>query len=307
MNSIKVKAPATVANLSCGFDVLGVCINKPYDEIEVIKIKEPIVKIDVLTSQFDKIPSQPELNTGGVPALKIINDYKLDFGFYIKIKKGIPLSGGLGSSAATASGVVFAINKLLENRFSRKQILEYTLEGEKVSVSNPHADNIAPCLFGGLQLIRSTELLDIIQIPIHNYFFAIIHPDIKINTQDARKLLPKKIDLSSAINQWGNLGSLIYGLSSNDSKIIKKSMKDVIIEPLRSQLINGFYEIQENAMNMGALGCSISGSGPSIFAMSDSEEIATNIVKFSQEFYTSKSLNVDVYISKVNSSGVEVI
>ena len=157
MDRIKIKAPATVANLSWGFDVLGLCLDNPFDEIEVIKKSKKEVVIDIIDSSYSNIPSNPKENTGGVPALCIIDDLNLDFGFNIKIKKGIPLCGGLGSSASTASGVVFAINKLLNDKLSIKQMLKYSLKGESVSVSNPHADNIAPCLLGGLTLIRDTK------------------------------------------------------------------------------------------------------------------------------------------------------
>ena len=290
MDNIKIQAPATVANLSCGFDVLGLCITNPYDEIEIIKTSKINISLEVLDSKYSNVPDNPNQNTGGVPAQLIQKDFKLDFGFKIKIKKGIPLCGGLGSSAATSAGVVYGINQLLDEKLTQKQMLQYALEGEKVSVSNPHADNIAPCLLGGLTLIRDTKSLDVLSIPIANYHIALIHPHISINTEDARNILPKDIQLKSAINQWGNLGALIFGFVSNNNKLIKRSMNDVIIEPVRSSLIDGFDEIKSNALKLGAIGSGISGSGPTIFALCESKKIALNIIDFSEHHY--KSLNL---------------
>ena len=216
MDSIQLKSCATVANLSCGFDVLGLSINEPYDEITISKSNDKSVKLEILESIYDDIPSEVEKNTGGVPAKLILNDFKLDFGFHIKIKKGIPLCGGLGSSAATAAGVVFGINQLLNQKLDVKQMLSYALEGEKVSVVNAHADNIAPCLLGGLTLIKDTNSLEVIKIPISNFYIVAVHPNIKINTQYARDILPNQISLKSAIKQWGSLSSLVYAFSNNN-------------------------------------------------------------------------------------------
>ena len=303
MDRIKIKAPATVANLSCGFDVLGLCLDNPFDEIEVIKKTTKEVVIDIIDSSYSNIPSNPKENTGGVPALCIIDDLNLDFGFNIKIKKGIPLCGGLGSSASTASGVVFAINKLLNDKLSIKQMLKYSLKGESVSVVNPHADNIAPCLLGGLTLIRDTKSLDIVKVPISDYYISLIHPHLHISTQEARNMLPKNIKLSSAITQWGNIASLVLGFTLNDNKLISRSMNDVIIEPVRSNLIEGFDHIKNNALALGALGCSISGSGPTIFALCENEDVAQNILDFSKSFYQSLDMGCDTFLSQVNNVG----
>ena len=307
MDSIKIQAPATVANLSCGFDVLGVCLNEPYDEIEIIKIDKPKVQIDILDSKFSNIPNIPSQNTGGVPAELLIEDLKLNFGFNIKIKKGIPLCGGLGSSAATSAGVVFAINKLLNSNLSDIDLLNYALEGEKVSVSNPHADNIAPGLFGGMIIIRDTNSLDISKVPINNFYFAIIHPDIKISTEVARNILPSSIKLDLAIQQWGNLGSLINAFHLQDLNLIKKSMQDVVIEPYRSSLIKFFDEIKKISINSGALGFGISGSGPSMFALCENENIAKEIVNNSKKVYLENNIDCDTYVSTVNNIGPKVI
>ena len=307
MDKIKIKAPATVANLSCGYDILGLCIDELYDEIEISKISEKKVIIDVLDSQYSNIPINPHENTGGVPAILIQKKLKLDYGFRIKIKKGIPLCGGLGSSAATAAGVVFGINQLLGNVLSLNEMIEYALEGEKLSSDTPHADNIAPCIMGGLVLIKSTYPLDLIKLPVGPFFLAIIHPDIIINTKTARKILPEMIELKSAVKQWGNISALTYGFTINDLDIIKSSMKDFIIEPVRSKLITGFSDIQNAALKNGAIGSSISGSGPSIFALCENKEIAESVFAGMKEVAGKSKIAFEGYISSINHSGSEIV
>ena len=174
MDRIKIKAPATIANLSCGFDVLGVCIKEPFDEITINKIPEKKVLINILDSKFSNIPSNPKENTGGIPAELIINDFNLDYGFEININKGIPLCGGLGSSSATAAGVVYGINQLLAGKLSKNNMIKYALEGEKISSDTPHADNIGPCILGGLVIIRDISKLDLIKVQTKNFYFAIL-------------------------------------------------------------------------------------------------------------------------------------
>lgn len=307
MDSITLRAPATIANLSCGFDVLGLCIKNPFDEIKITKNNDCKVVINIQDSPFSDIPDNPNQNTGGIPAQLIINHFNLDFGFNIDIKKGIPLCGGLGSSAATAAGVVYGINEILDKKLSFSDMIKYALEGEKLSSDSPHADNIGPCIAGGLVLIRDTKSLDLINIPIDNYYFAIIHPDILIDTKSARKILPKKIDLGSAIKQWGNVASLTYGFSSKNIDLIKKSMKDYIIEPIRSKLIPAYDDIKGKALDNGAIGCSISGSGPSIFALCEDRNKAENILVSMEKVLSDNSIKYHSYITSVNNQGIEIL
>ena len=307
MDSISLKAPATIANLSCGFDILGLCIQNPYDEITITKNITSNVVINIQSSPFSNIPSNPKENTGGIPAELIMNDYSLDFGFNINIKKGIPLCGGLGSSAATAAGVVYGINELLNRRLSLNEMIKYALEGEKLSSDSPHADNIGPCLMGGLVLIRDTETLDLINISVDNFHIAIIHPDISIDTKSARRMLPESIKLNSAIKQWGNIAGLTYGFSSSNNNLIRKSMKDYIVEPVRSKLIPEFDNIKNEALSNGALGCSISGSGPSIFALCENKDKAKNVIESMEKILSKESIEYHSYITRVNNQGIEVL
>jgi len=307
MDTVKIKAPATVANLSCGYDILGLCLQEPYDEIEISKISKKEIVLDVLDSKYSNIPSNPKENTGGIPAILIQEKLNLDYGFNIKIKKGIPLCGGLGSSAATAAGVVYGINQLIDKQLSLKEMVEYSLEGEKISSDTPHADNIAPCLVGGLVLVKETYPLDLIQIPIGAFYLAIIHPEIEVNTKMAREMLPETIKLDDAVKQWGNISALTYGFTVNDIEIIKSSMKDFIVEPVRSKLIKGFSEIQCSAIKSGAIGSSISGSGPSIFALCENKEQAQLTIDAMCDTAKQNGLEYQSYISSINHSGVEII
>ena len=307
MNKIKIKSPATVANLSCGYDILGLCLNEPYDYIEIEKLNSGKIEIDILDSPFSKIPSDPKQNTGGVPALLIKKDMNLDFGFNIKIKKGIPLCGGLGSSAATAAGVVYGINKILDDALSFDKMIEYALEGEKLSSDTPHADNIAPCILGGLVLVKETYPIDVVKLPIGPFYLALLHPNIIINTKHAREILPQKIMLKDAVKQWGNISALTYAFSTNDIKLISSSMKDFIIEPIRSKLIDGFDSIKNAAIDAGAIGSSISGSGPTIFALCDSKESAINVLSSMEGIAIKNNIEFNSYISSINHSGPQIV
>ena len=307
MRRIKIKAPATVANLSCGYDILGLCLDKPFDEIEISKISEKNIILESIKTDFSNIPINPKQNTGGLPAILIQEDLNLNHGFKISIKKGVPLFGGMGSSAATAVGVVYGINKLLGNPLDNNDIIKYALEGEKISSDTPHADNIGPCLLGGLVLIKGTNPLDLIQLPIGPLYVSIIHPDIQISTKIARELLPKSITMKKAIKQWSNIAALTYGFTVNDHNIIKRSMHDNIIEPVRSKLIPGFNKIQYAANKEGALGCSISGSGPSIFALSQNKNEAEKVLLAMKKEASKFSYLFHSYLTPINHSGVTTI
>jgi homoserine kinase len=307
MDSIKLHAPATIANISCGFDILGICLDTPYDEIEIKKISNKEVIINSIKSTFSDIPVIPNQNTGGIPALMIIKDYSLDFGFEINIKKGIPLCGGLGSSAATAAGVAYGINKLLNNKLSEEEIVKYALEGEKISSKTPHADNIGPCINGGFVIIKNTNPLELINVSIGDYYFSVIHPKIKVSTKMARELLPENIKLKDAVKQWGNIASLVYGFTSDNVNLIKSSMEDYIIEPVRSKLIPHYDKVKESALKNGAIGCSISGSGPSIFSMSESYEDSKRILSEMEKVFNVHSISYHSYLSKINKRGITIL
>jgi len=307
-SEIKVFAPASVSNIASGFDIMGFAIDEPGDEI-IIKIKdEPGVVISDITGDDGKLPRSPAKNTAGAPALAILECHNISCGVEIIINKKMPLGSGLGSSAASAVASAFAMNELFELNLSKIDMLCYAIEGEKIASGSVHADNVAPCLYGGFILIRGYDPVDIVEIEVpENLYCTIIHPHIEISTRESRRLLPKEITLRDAITQWGNAAGLIAGLLKKDYGLIGRSLKDVVAEPVRSLMIPGFKEMKNAAIESGSLGCSISGSGPSLFALSDSKEIAGKTGTAMQEALNRFHLASDIYVSKINQYGPKVI
>lgn len=278
MNEIKIFCPATIANLSCGFDVLGLCLETAGDEMIIRKSDIKGVRITKVVGA--DLPLETEKNVAGIAALAMLEAIETEFGFEIEIYKNIKAGSGIGSSAASSAGAVFGINELLGRPFTRKELVLFAMQGEKLASGNAHADNVAPCLLGGFTLVRSSSPLDIIKIESPSELFAtVVHPQIELKTSDARSVLKQTVSLKSAITQWGNVGGLIAGLYTKDYDLIGRSLHDEIVEPLRSVLIPGFDLIKKTAYENGALGSGISGSGPSIFALSKGKETADKIAK----------------------------
>jgi len=307
-NHIKVFAPATVANVACGFDILGFAIDYPGDEVHIKLKPEPGVTISRITGDNGRLSLNPQENTAGVSVLALIDLLKTKQGFEIELHKKMPLGSGLGSSAASAVASVYAANLLLGEPLDRTQLLPLALAAEEVACGSAHADNAAPALFGGFVLIRSYQPLDIIQIPTpEKIFCTIVHPQIEIRTEDARKILKKEILFKDAIVQWGNIAGLIAGLMKPDYGLIQRSMQDIIIEPVRSILIPCFQEIKQAAIEKGALGCSISGSGPSLFALSTSDAIANDVGRAMSQEFEAVGISREIYVSKINQQGPKII
>src|SRR5450631_4040649 len=256
---ITIHAPATVANLVCGFDVLGLCLAEPYDimQVRLLDKKQVIIR----TSDNYPLPSDPALNTAGAPLLEMLAVLEEEVGFEVIITKQIKPGSGIGSSAASAAGAVVAANELLGNIFSKEELVRFAMFGEKVASGVKHADNIAPCIYGGVTLIRSIFPLDIIPISCPPLFVTVLHPQIEVRTSDAREILRKEVLLKDAIRQWGNIAGLVAGLMKSDYELIGRSLEDVIIEPVRSILIPGFDQIKAECKAAGAIGGGISGSG----------------------------------------------
>jgi homoserine kinase len=306
---IKVFAPASVTNVSCGFDVMGFAIDGPGDELKLKISNKSGIVISNITGDNGKLPYQIEKNTAGTSISALATHLNFKEGIDIEIHKKMSLSSGLGSSAASAVAGVFALNEILGNPLTKEELLPFALEGEKLTCGGaPHADNVSASLYGGFIIVRSLNPLDVINIDVpENLFCTIIHPDIEINTSDTRKILKKQILLSDAVQQWGNVASLVAGLLKKDYKLIGRSLHDVIIEPIRSILIPGFNDIKKAALDAGALGCSISGSGPSIFAFSNSKKIANNIGEQMRMVLANLEIDSDLYISKINKEGPRVL
>ena len=306
MNEIKIFCPATIANLSCGFDVLGLCLETAGDEMIIRKSDIKGIRITKIVGA--DLPLETEKNVAGVSALAMLEAIETEFGFEIEIYKHIKAGSGIGSSAASSAGAVFGINELLGRPFTRKELVLFAMQGEKLASGNAHADNVAPALLGGFTLIRSSNPLDIIKIKSPSDLYAtVVHPQIELKTSDARSVLKQTVSLKSAITQWGNVGGFIAGLYTNDYELIGRSLHDEIVEPLRSVLIPGFDLIKKTALENGALGSGISGSGPSIFALSKGRETADKIAKAVSAAYDTMNLPYEIHVSKVNDEGMKII
>ena len=306
MEEIKVFCPATIANVSCGFDVLGLALDSVGDAMTVRKIPEKGIRISKIMGQ--DLPLEAEKNVAGVAGLALLDKSDYEGGFEIEIDKRIKPGSGIGSSAASSTGAVWAMNELLGKPFSKLELVEFAMQGEKLASDVAHADNVAPAIYGGFTLVRSYEPLDIIPIPTPSELYAtVIHPQIEIKTSDSRKILKTTISMQQGIRQWGNLGGLIAGLFQNDYDLISRSLEDHIVEPIRSILIPAFDDIKANSLKAGALGSGISGSGPSIFALSKGEAIAQQVAASMKETYQNIGIDFDIHISKVNSQGVKKI
>ena len=304
MNEIKLFSPATVANVSCGFDVLGFCLEAIGDEMVIRKTANKGGKITKIEG-YD-LPFEVKKNVAGVSALALYEAANPDFGFEIEIYKKIKPGSGVGSSSASAAGSVYGMNVLLGSPYTPLELTSFAIKGEALASKSEHADNIAPALYGGFTLVKSLEPLEILQIPTPDDLFAVvIHPQIEIKTADARKILPKDISLKNAIIQWSNVGSLIHGLHSNDYELISRSLEDVIVEPFRSQLIPGFGTIKKAALEHGALGTGISGSGPSVFSLCKSQTTAIKVEKAIRKAYSKYTIPFEIYVSKINMDGIK--
>lgn len=306
---IIVFAPASVTNVSCGFDILGFAIDFPGDELK-LKIKDkPGITISKISGDGGRLPLDPTKNTAGVSLISMVEHLNFKKGIEIELHKKIALGSGLGSSATSAVASVFAFNELLDKPLSRKELLPFALEGEKLTCGGtPHADNVSACLLGGFIIVRSIDPLDVVSINVSaNLYCTILHPHLEINTADTRKILRNDILLADATKQWGNVAGLVAGLMSGDYDLIGRSLHDVIIEPIRGILIPGFNEIKYAAINAGALGCSISGSGPSVFAFSKTKPAAKSVGEAMKKVLSELDIDSDVYISKINKRGPRVI
>ena len=306
MEEIKVFSPATVANVACGFDVLGFCLDGIGDEMIIRKSKDKGVRITV-SDGYD-LPLDIDKNIAGVSAKALYEKANPDFGFELEIYKRIKPGSGIGSSAASAVGSVFGMNQLLGKPFNQNELIEFAMKGEALASAAEHADNIAPALLGGFTLVKNLNPLRILQIPSPEDLYAVIvHQQIEIKTSEARSVLPAQIKLRDATIQWANLGSLIHALHTNDYALIGECLEDVVAEPYRSKVIAAYGILKQAAKTAGALGTSISGSGPSIFSLCQGIDIAKKISSAQKKVLNSTDVSFEVYISKINTKGVSIL
>jgi len=306
MDYLKIFAPATVANVSCGFDSLGFAVDAVGDEITFTKTAEKGVTITTITGA--NLTYDIDKNAASAVVKKILNAANADFGIALTLHKGFSPGSGLGSSAASAAGAAFGANKLVGNRYSELELTKFAMFGEEVACGSQIADNVAAAIYGGFILVRSYNPLDIVKLPVPSELRVVaIHPQITIKTKDARAVLPKKIALKDAVTQWANVAGLISGLYTDNYNLISNSLVDIVAEPARKPLIPFFDEVKNSALKAGALGAGISGSGPTIFALCEGNEVAEKVYHSIEESYKNKGIDFEMFISKVNQEGIRIL
>jgi len=309
VNYIKAFAPATVANVSCGFDIFGFAIEEPGDVVEIQRRDEPGIIIKDIFGDGGRLPRNPEKNAVTGVMIHLLKHLGIeDFGCEVTLHKNMPLGSGMGSSAASAVAGVVAMNELLDCPLTRTELLPFAMEGERIASGSAHADNVGPALLGGFVIIRSYNPLDVFSIPVPNDLYCtLVHPDIEINTKDARYILRDEVSLKNTISQMGNVAGLVAGLMKQDYDLISRSMVDVIIEPVRSILIPDFDKVKQAALDHGALGCSISGSGPSMFALSRGIEHAKKVGEVMKSTFLEAGIESGTHVSLINQGGPLII
>jgi len=306
MDEVRIFSPATVANVSCGFDAMAFALDNLGDEMVFKKTAAQSVCISKIEGA--KLPFEPQENAAGMVAKLMLEDHKVDFGVDIEIYKNFKPGSGLGSSAASAAGSAFAVNALLGKPYSNLDLVKFAMQGEVAACGSAIADNVAACIYGGFVLIRSYEPLDIIAIPSPNQLrVSIIHPQIEIRTEDARKLIPEDVPLRTAITQWANVGGLISGLYESNYKTIANSLVDLVAEPYRKHCIPHFDELKTAGIKAGALGVGISGSGPAMFALSKGEDTSKEVVKAMNTIYNNKCIDYNIHQSQIGKKGVRIL
>lgn len=315
MSSVTVFAPATVANVGSAFDVLGFAVAQPGDTVTARHSATPGVTISEISGDNGVLSRDAQRNTAGVSVLALIRILQerdasryTNIGIELSLQKGLPIGSGLGSSSASTVAAVVAANELLGAPLSRLELLPCAMEGERVACGAGHADNVAPAILGGFVLIRSYHPLDVIHLPTpSNAWVTVISPHLELKTQDARKVLKRSVALESAISQWGNVAALVAGIYQNDVKLMGRALEDKIVEPERAQLIPGYAAAKSAALAAGAAGCSISGSGPSIFALAESESQAVSIGQAMIGAFSSVGVASQAFTSQINSTGATIV
>ena len=308
-SSVQVFAPATVANVVCGFDVLGFAVNEPGDEVIMRVTDKPGIVISKITGDDGRLPLDPNKNTVSVSVQHYLQSIgRSDLGLDIELHKKMPIGSGLGSSSASTVAGLFAAKTLLGDNTDPINILPFAMKGEEMACGHGHADNVAPALFGGFVLVRSYEPLDVIRLPHPKELYcAIVFPDVDVPTREARQIIRTKINMKDAVVQWGNIAGLVSGLFMGDLDLIGRSMQDVLVEPVRSMLIPDFYKMREMAMELGAISFGISGSGPSVFAFTRDEATAKAITQKLQQHLTGIKIGSNSYVSPINDGGPKVL
>jgi homoserine kinase len=305
-SSVTVHAPATIANVGCGFDVLGLCLTAPYDTITLRRRDQPGLTIRHLDDY--NLPTDPYHNVAGAALLALLREVPETLGFEVEITKGIRPGSGIGSSAASAAGAVVAANALLGNRFDNKQLIDMAMYGEAVASGVRHADNIAPAICGGFTLVRAVQpVLDVVALPAPALWVAVVHPQFEVKTKEARAVLPTQVPLSLAVRQWANVGGLVAGFLTQDHGLISRSLDDYIVEPARAALLPGLADAKQRAIAAGSLGGGISGSGPSIFMLNKDEATAHAAAEAMGAVYRKMGIAFHLHVGPIASQGARVV
>lgn len=301
-------APATISNLGPGFDILGVAIDAPGDTVFAQRRREPGVGFSLKTNQ-QRVPENASKNVAAYVARLMLQEMKPSFGINLQLRKSMPIGSGLGSSAASGVAAAMAVNALFTRPLRKQELLRFALEGERFACGASHADNVAPSLLGGAQLIRSYAPLDVVRVPVQpSLFWVVVHPHLMVLTKKARAALPRQVSLRSAVQQSGNVAGLILALTTGDRNLLARSVEDVIVEPVRAKLLRGFQDVKYAALEAGSFGCSISGSGPSVFAIAPSLPKAREISRcMAEAFQRSAGVRCDIFVSRTNELGARIL
>ena len=300
-------APATVANVGSGFDVLGFAVQRPGDTVEARRREGRGVSLLEVTGDGGRLPRDGS-NTAVVAARSLLEKLGDPFGVDLILHKGMPLASGLGSSAASAAAALGAVNRLAGDPLAAQELLPCALAAERVASGAGHADNAAPALMGGFVLIRSVAPLDLVRLPVPDGLaVALLSPDVEIPTEAARRMLRKQVPLADAVSQWGNLAALVASLYAGDLALMGRSLDDVIAEPVRAVLIPGFAAVKEAALADGAIGCSISGAGPAVFALAASVGRAKAVAEAMRQAFADAGLTATAYVSEISRAGPRIV
>jgi homoserine kinase len=305
MSGIKTFAPATVGNIGIGFDIMGLALERPGDEVIASKSNTPGVRIIKISGASGKLSHDPAQNTAGVAAMRLLEHLgATSQGIDLEIIKQMPIGSGMGSSAASAAAAVLAVSEAMRTGMSKRELLPFACLGEQLVSGGIQLDNVAPSLLGGIVLARDNATLDIHRLHApKGLYLAVVHPHLEIRTKTARAILQQTVTLEQHIRQSANLAAFVVGLFNTDIPLIGRCLHDDIIEPQRAPMIPGFYAVKDAAMTAGALGCSISGAGPTVFALCANSLIAENAAEAMQQAFVQKGVQADVFLSGINQEG----
>ena len=307
MKHIKVFAPGTVANLGCGFDIMGLTLDGVGDRIEVAA-EAGASGLAIRNESGKRLPEKPEDNVITPAVAALLEAYGKPVRVEVTILEKIAPGSGIGSSAASSAAAVYGLNELLGRPFPGKRLVEFAMQGEALLGGTAHADNVGPALLGGVVLIRGYEPFDIVRLPVpDNFFYAVVHPAIVVSTKMAREVLPREIPLSKAVTQWGNVGGLVAGFALRDVALIGRSMQDVVVEPYRKGFIPDYDVLKASALSEGALALNIAGSGPSVFALASDYAVACRIADRMKAHFAERGIASNTYAGRVSNAGARVV